>query len=187
MALKIKFHEYLNEFRNTRRVLTETKDMLKFSNDYGLGYESEKDLPLAIYTYGFNKDSADNSGHLIHGKDGIFFVDIHNESFASILLSDMEYELADFYYGEEYYWEKKPNFTPEENKYLREVKDAVQKLSEAHDTLNMLWNNEAGKIDLNEYLNASYPFGASFDEFTLEVNEWQKKVEFNLNAVIDPE
>lgn len=68
------------------------------------GDEDESQLPAVIFTYGFDKDNRENAAWLIKEHNGLYSSDISCSNPVSHLLSDIEYELAEFCYGEGMYY-----------------------------------------------------------------------------------
>lgn len=176
---KVPFTEYLIEFRNTRVIIHDKAAMKRFSDEVPV-FENEKDMPNAIYTYGFNADKSKNNLWLVQYKDGMYATDFYNNNPASFLLSDVEYELAKYAYGEGYYYE--PKYNEEQIKYLREVQDTIRKFNELYDKLNALWTNDPEEIDMHEFLEEDYPFTASFDE--LDILGWKDTVEGKIEKAV---
>lgn len=142
--------------------------MACYSEKHGLDL-SEDALPHVIYTYG-------SKGYAYIFKDRKigFWTVIGNNQPASMLLSDIEWELSKWYYEDgNYDGFFSPDITEEQRHYLNNLYTNIEALKKnTTDLRTILEMDNQYNVDANDYIAHENPFKLSFDEFEIQIDKW---------------
>lgn len=171
---KMPFAQFVVRFRQSRKAIYNPAKMLEYSSKYGLDLD-QNSLPLCIYTYG-----TEGHGYIFEDEKIGYWTTIGNQEPVSFSLTDVEWELADWYYGEtdgdEFF---KPGITEEQRHYLDTLWTNIDHFQKAATDLRIVIEmDDQYKVEANDYIaqNVDERFMPSFDEFEIALRKWSDMV-----------
>jgi len=167
LTAKSPFEEFLLRFRQTRKEITSEFEIGVYSDKHNLDFSSDA-LPHVIYTYG-----SDGGNYIFKDRKIGFWTVLGNEQPASMLLSDIEWELAKWCYTEVYDGFFAPVITEEQRHYLNNLLTNLTDFKKcATDLREILEKDSDYNVDANDYIANKNRLPLSFDELEISINKW---------------